>query len=213
MNVWTFPTRQGEPQPKQTHFFDKRYACDLWTVFIEISFSLAYTNTWEPMQKNMRIELIRWSSSEIVALRICSVVCVYIYISWPTRSHMLVFVHVRVVGMVLGLCAIPLPACSHMLVFVHVLYWCWHVVCVCVTLLVEWKCVCVCVSLCSACVRTGTGTLLSPPSHPCPRLSWLCSGCNAPGCNASDDRPSRCRACVRTGTWTLLSPPPTPAQD
>ena len=94
-------------------------------------------------------------------------------------------------------------------------------------------------SRCSACVRTGTGTLLSPPPppplpktkltlfrvqcsrvqcfrweaikvqclcahrnrnafvtprQPCPRLSWLCSGRNARGCNASDDRPSRCSA-------------------
>ena len=32
------------------------------------------------------------------------------------------------------------------------------------------------------------------PRQPCPRLSWLCSGRNARGCNASDDRPSRCSA-------------------
>ena len=62
------------------------------------------------------------------------------------------------------------------------------------------------------CARRNMHAFVTPP-HPCPRLSWLCSGCNAPGCNASDDRRSRCSACVRTGTWTLLWTPPTPAQD
>ena len=135
---------------KQTHVFDERYACDLWTVFIDISFSLVYIPIHgNPCKKNKeRMELIRWSSSEIVALRICSVVCVrvfiYIYILTDTFAHVSICACKGCWDGVGSVCYTFAGMFAHVSICARTVLVLTCCLCVCVTLLVEWKCVCVC---------------------------------------------------------------------